>query len=1025
MKSSSCGRLPALYVVCLALLLLLLLAHGALAKVHVHLVPHTHNDVGWLKTVDQYYMGSNKTYDPHAAVQYILATVIPALVANPERKFIYVEQGFFQRWWRQQTAAMQATVRRLVTDGQFEFINGGWCMHDEAAPHYVDMIDQTTLGHRYLLQQFNVTPTIGWQVDPFGHSLTQAALLGYDVGFDAVVLGRIDYQDKAVRTAESRMEFVWRGSPSATDPRNQIFAQATPTGGYNAPRGLCFDATCNDPPVQDDPALTDYNVPSRVDDFVAAAWEQSNHTNCAADAAATCNLMWLMGEDFQFELAEENFQSLDRIIQYVNQDGRVSAAYSTPTAYFAAKFSENLTWTIKADDFFPYASAPHSYWTGYFTSRPALKRMVRTSSSFLQMARQVEVIANRPDSSATAELEEAVAVSQHHDAVAGTSKQHVAYDYAQRLAKGLAQADAMVNAVLAGMVGGANASFASCPLLNVSLCATQAALPLVVLLYNPLSRSRSELVRLPVNVAGGVRVTDADNATVESAVTDAFVTSAFTAESARRTVNFHATVPPLGYAAFFLTADSSPSPDAEEEKAATAPAALYSMANAHWSLQFDSATGLLANVTDLATNVTRPLSQSFYYYVAGQRGGQNAGAYVLLPNSTTPSPVSATASLTVLSSGLVREARQTFTDWLYQTIRLEDDRIAFEWTVGELPYHDGVGREVITRYTSAIASRAEWYSDSNAREMILRVRDQRPTWNYTVEEEVAGNYVPTNAACGLNDTQAALFVLVDRAQGCTSMADGQLEFLLHRRLFRDDGKGLNEPLNETEAIIPGRVTRRLGKGLVVTGTHYVVLQAAPVESATNAFRALQSRLYFPLHVVASPMRSSLSAYRASQALSASFLAAELPVQVDLITLQRLSTGRTLVRFAHAFGRNGIDEGRYSVPVTLNLTALFARQTTAWEEVSLSANQKPVAQRPPRYAWNIQGQRTEQKGMEENAVRTRQFDVVAAAADNVVILPMEVRTFMVSFAAPATGSSTRPRNTSHRRQQSMADVTVQH
>ncbi len=33
----------------------------------------------------------------------------------------------------------------------------------------------------------------------------------------------------------------------------------------------------------------------------------------------------------------------------------------------------NIAWTVKTDDFFPYADCPHCFWTGYFTSRPALK----------------------------------------------------------------------------------------------------------------------------------------------------------------------------------------------------------------------------------------------------------------------------------------------------------------------------------------------------------------------------------------------------------------------------------------------------------------------------------------------------------------------------------------------------------------------------------------------------------------------------------------------------------------------------
>jgi hypothetical protein len=61
------------------------------------------------------------------------------------------------------------------------FRNGGWCMHDEAVVHYIDMIDQTTLGHRVIKKQFKKIPRAGWQIDPFGHSAVQAYLLGAEV----------------------------------------------------------------------------------------------------------------------------------------------------------------------------------------------------------------------------------------------------------------------------------------------------------------------------------------------------------------------------------------------------------------------------------------------------------------------------------------------------------------------------------------------------------------------------------------------------------------------------------------------------------------------------------------------------------------------------------------------------------------------------------------------------------------------------------------------------------------------------
>jgi lysosomal alpha-mannosidase len=54
----------------------------------------------------------------HAAVQYILDSVIESLVENPDRRFIYVEIAFFWRWWMEQTEQMKNTVRQLVNESK-------------------------------------------------------------------------------------------------------------------------------------------------------------------------------------------------------------------------------------------------------------------------------------------------------------------------------------------------------------------------------------------------------------------------------------------------------------------------------------------------------------------------------------------------------------------------------------------------------------------------------------------------------------------------------------------------------------------------------------------------------------------------------------------------------------------------------------------------------------------------------------------------------------------------------------------
>ena len=49
-------------------------------------------------------------------------------------------------------------------------------MNDEASTHYNAIIDQMSIGLRFISNTFNVHPSVGWHIDPFGHSAVQASL---------------------------------------------------------------------------------------------------------------------------------------------------------------------------------------------------------------------------------------------------------------------------------------------------------------------------------------------------------------------------------------------------------------------------------------------------------------------------------------------------------------------------------------------------------------------------------------------------------------------------------------------------------------------------------------------------------------------------------------------------------------------------------------------------------------------------------------------------------------------------------
>ncbi|XP_077246588.1 alpha-mannosidase-like [Tasmannia lanceolata] len=970
-------------------------------KLNVHLVPHSHDDVGWLKTVDQYFVGSNNSIQG-ASVRNVLDSIVVALLRDPNRKFVFVEQAFFQRWWREQNLETQEEVRKLVDSGQLEFINGGWCMHDEATAHYIDMIDQTTLGHQLIKKQFNKAPRVGWQIDPFGHSAVQAYLLGAELGFDSLYFARIDYQDRVKRKADKSLEVIWRGSKTFGSS-SQIFTSAFPIH-YSPPTGFSFEVNDDYEPVQDDPLLFDYNVEKRVNDFIDAAKNQANVTR-------TNHIMWTMGDDFQYQYAESWFKQMDKFIHYVNMDAQVNAFYSTPSIYTDAKNAANESWPLKTDDYFPYADSQNAYWTGYFTSRPSLKKYVRMLSGYYMAARELEFMAGRKSSGPhTFSLGDALGIAQHHDGVSGTAKQHTTNDYVKRLALGAAQADIVVNLALSCLTNSSfsepctapTMEFGLCHLLNISYCPpTEEEIPegksLVVVAYNSLGWLRSDIIKIPVNDDNLVVRDSSGNAiegqyvVVDNVTSNLrnFYTQAYLGVSSNAVpkywILFPVSVPPFGWSTYFIsnTGGKGTGRSGYLSVMDSPQNETFEVGPGDFKMSFSSTSGQLKRITNYRTGVDIPIQQSYLWYgssAGDSQDGQTSGAYIFRPNGSPPIVASRSVPLKIVRGPLVDEVYQSFSSWIYQVTRLYRDKeyAEVEFTIGPIPLDDGIGKEVITQMQANMATDKTFYTDSNGRDFLKRVRDYREDWPLEVHQPVAGNYYPINLGMYIADENSEFSVLVDHATGGASLKDGELELMLHRRMLYDDSRGVGEPLDENVCV------NDTCEGLTIRGNYYLSIDK--LGTGARWRRTVGQQVYSPLLLAFTHEEEQI--WKASHVANATFMDPNysLPPNVAIITLEELEDGTVILRLTHLYEAG--EDATYSTMATVELKKIFARKMIKeLKETSLSANQDKSEMR--KMNWKVEGDSGEIPA-----------PMRGGPVDNTTLIvelgPMEIRTFLLTF-----------------------------
>ncbi|GAB6024396.1 hypothetical protein CHUAL_009562 [Chamberlinius hualienensis] len=954
---------------------------GKEGYLNVHLIPHTHDDVGWLKTPDEYFYGDRNDIQK-AGVQYIIDTVIEELSVNSDRRFIYVETSFFRRWWTSRSNADRERVRTMVESGRLEFVGGSWSMNDEAAVHYVETIDHSTWGFRFLNDTLGpcAAPRAGWQIDPFGHSREQASLFA-QMGFDGLFLGRIDFQDRGARLANKTLEMVWNASASID---STLFTVVF-SNHYSPPSGFCYDINCSDEPIKDNPNLKDYNVDEIVDKFLGECQSQ-------AGKFATNNVLFTMGDDFNYQSARHWFINLDKLIYHTNlrQDkgSKVNVFYSTPTCYLQALHSTNSTWTVKSDDFFPYASDSNSYWTGYFTSRPTFKGYTKVTNNVLQVGKQLAVYSNTSDENDDylTTLRMFQGDAQHHDAITGTEKQAVTFDYTQSLDYAVSQVQIVISSSLNKLItlgSSESLNHEYCPYLNISYCgATENSTSFAVTVYNTLEKKRSTYVRVPVT-GNGYDVYDSEGKLITNQLIN-IPTEVITHPDKRGPAQFDlvfpVNLPASGFATYFVQATTGKDNQWKDTVSNPIPKADLVLTNGLISVTIAETTGLMSKITDETTSTSYNVKQNFYYYNAAT-DGRCSGAYVFRPVGSDASPVTTDLvnSTIVTTSNGVQEIHQTFSDYVSQVIRLKDGEkyVELEWLIGPIPLDGFTGKEVISRYETSFLTNGAFYTDSNGREVLQRIRNYRPTWNVNLQEPVSGNYYPINTKIFIQDktNDLQLTVVTDRSHGGSSLTDGVVELMLHRRLTRDDGFGVGEALNELGSD---------NEGLRVRGKHRLYLtnvNDAPSYHRPAAIETSNEPLLF-----ISPLTVTVPEYLTQYRSTYSGIAGVFPENVRLLTLEPWKDGKVLLRLEHFYEKSD-DPSRLSLPVTVNVQNIFTDFIiTSLTETTLGAN--IWLQDLNRFTWNTTQGSTSAKPHTGSKPTAGPFDIE--------LQPMQIRTFLAEI-----------------------------
>uniref|UniRef100_A0A9J8AZH3 Alpha-mannosidase n=1 Tax=Cyprinus carpio carpio TaxID=630221 RepID=A0A9J8AZH3_CYPCA len=794
----------------------------------VFVVPHSHNDPGWLKTFDDYYRDQT---------QHILNNMVVKLHEDSRRKMIWSEISYFSKWWDNIDEQKRDAVRRLIESGQLEVATGGWVMPDEANTHYFALIDQLVEGHQWLERNLGVKPKTGWAVDPFGHTPTQAYLLR-QAGLSNMLIQRVHYSVKKHFASQKTLEFFWRQNWDQ-DSSSDILCHMMPFYSYDVPHTcgpdpkICcqFDfkrlpggrISCpwRIPPQ----AITDNNVQERAQTLLDQYRKKSKlfRTNV---------LLAPLGDDFRYTEAvewDQQFENYQKLFDYMNShpELHVQAQFGTISDYFEALRKSTgmdpvgmnvgqLALPVLSGDFFTYADRDDHYWSGYFTSRPFYKRLDRVLESHLRAAEVLYslTLANiqkygQPNDYPAVDnyklLTEArrnLGLFQHHDAITGTGKDWVVVDYGTRLFHSILNVKRVIVSSAHWLVLKDKQTYyhdPSNPVLQMVSVHIFFTVPRLLVVYNPTEQARMSMVTVYVTTPK-VRVLNAVGHVVRAQVSAVWNDVSHAAAD----LSFVAQAAPLGLSVYQLMEGMEPRTEAAKymilqdgrqisiselehfQQFYQQDAAPVHIENPHLKLSISTATGLLEKMSLKEDDSEHLIKVEFVWY-GTTSNKDKSGAYLFLPDkeATIYSP-SQPPVVRVTKGPLFSEVTTTFTH-ITHTLRLYNIQGVEGQSVeicNTVDIRGETNHEIAMRITSDLNSKDRFFTDLNGYQVQPR--------KTLAKLPLQANFYPMTSMVYLQDSSARLSLLTAQSLGAASLKSGQLEVIMDRRLNQDDNRGLGQ-----------------------------------------------------------------------------------------------------------------------------------------------------------------------------------------------------------------------------------------